>query len=563
MLLDYRGNPIKARPDTREIAAVSLRDKYSAYPSRGLTPEKLARILREADGGDLYRQMELFEEIEEKDTHLMSVMGTRKNAVLGAEYEVLPWSDDAADKEVAAFVSDAIFSLEDFDDTLLTLLDAIGKGFAVSEIMWEIRGGKALPMELKWRHQKKFCYDDFERLRVLTDANPWPGELLPDNKFIVHRYSARSGYKSRAGIYRTCVWMYLFKNYTLKDWVAFAEVYGMPIRLGKYEPSASKEEQDKLTEAVARIGTDAAGIISKSTEIQFIEAAKADGKVFEALAKFCNAEISKAVLGQTQTSEIAASGSLASAKVHEEVRQDILDADARALAKTIRQGLIRPLVLFNFGEDAARRLPSIKFSTEKAEDQEKTAKVYMALSSMGLPITTAHLYEKFGVPSPEAGDELLQRPAGPMPDPFASSSQEFHLGEILSGLSAQANSLRVNAAMSKDGQVQNAPPSPAKQVHPFEDERTAGILPKPFRPAQAQLEKLADKSIVDAAPVMDELVKPILALAQKAGSLEELKDGLLKIYPKLDTGALEELTARALFIADLCGRAEAGDEGGP
>lgn len=531
MLLDHRGNAIAQRPDTREIAVTSLRDKYSAYPSRGLTPEKLARILREADGGDPYRQMELFEEIEEKDTHLMSVMGTRKNAVLGASYEVLPWSDDDADQEIAAFVGDVIFALEDFDETLMSLLDAIGKGFAVSEIMWEIKNGRALPREIKWRHQKKFCYDDAERLRVLTDANSWPGEILPDNKFIVHRYAARSGYKARAGIYRTCVWMYLFKNYTLKDWVAFAEVYGMPVRLGKYDPSASKEEQEKLTEAVARIGADAAGIISRATEIQFIEAAKADGKVFETLAKFCNAEISKAILGQTQTSEIAASGSLASAKVHEEVRQDILDADARSLAKTIRRDLIRPLVLFNFGEESAHRLPSIKFSTEKAEDQEKTAKVYMALSSMGLPIATAHLYERFGVPSPEAGDELLTRPAGPAPDPFASSSPQFHLGEILNGL--QANSikpaLRVNAA-------------------------------KPFTPRQAQLERLADKSITDAAPIFEELVKPVLALSQKAGSLEEMKDGLLKIYPQLDTAKLEDLTAKALFIADLYGRAGAADE---
>lgn len=55
------------RPDMREVAVAQVSDKYSEYPSNGLTPVKLAEILREADAGDVLRQMELFEEMEEKD----------------------------------------------------------------------------------------------------------------------------------------------------------------------------------------------------------------------------------------------------------------------------------------------------------------------------------------------------------------------------------------------------------------------------------------------------------------------------------------------------------------
>ena len=69
------------RPDTREVAVAQVSDKYSEYPSNGLTPVKLAEIFREADAGDVLRQMELFEEMEEKDPHLFSQLQTRKNAV--------------------------------------------------------------------------------------------------------------------------------------------------------------------------------------------------------------------------------------------------------------------------------------------------------------------------------------------------------------------------------------------------------------------------------------------------------------------------------------------------
>ncbi len=53
----------------------------------------------------------------------------------------------------------------------------------------------------------------------------------------------------------------MFKNNALKDRIGFAKAYGMPLRVGKYEPGASRADR-------------AAGIIYKSTEIEFIEARK-------------------------------------------------------------------------------------------------------------------------------------------------------------------------------------------------------------------------------------------------------------------------------------------------
>lgn len=93
------------RPESREVAAAQVTDKYSEYPSDGLTPVRLAEIFKEADAGDVLRQAELFEEMEEKDPHLFSQLQTRKNAVTGLDYEVIPFdSDDPRDKEIAEFV---------------------------------------------------------------------------------------------------------------------------------------------------------------------------------------------------------------------------------------------------------------------------------------------------------------------------------------------------------------------------------------------------------------------------------------------------------------------------
>ena len=104
------------------VAVGDINDKYSDYPSNGLTPGRLARIFRQADEGDVRAQMELFEEMEEKDTHLFSQMQTRKLAVTGLDWEVQPFSKDDRDKEIADFVDEQLKSIENFDNVLIDML---------------------------------------------------------------------------------------------------------------------------------------------------------------------------------------------------------------------------------------------------------------------------------------------------------------------------------------------------------------------------------------------------------------------------------------------------------
>ena len=127
------------RPVDMTIAAGEINDRYSDYPSRGLNPVKLASILRDADEGNVRSQMELFEEMEEKDAHLFSQMQTRKLAVTGLDWEVQPFSpDDEQDKAIAEWIKDQLLGIENLDDILTDLLDAIGKGVSIMEIVWGV-----------------------------------------------------------------------------------------------------------------------------------------------------------------------------------------------------------------------------------------------------------------------------------------------------------------------------------------------------------------------------------------------------------------------------------------
>lgn len=520
-LVDQYGRPISTerRPITDVLAVASVRDKWSSYPSSGLTPAKLAAILREADAGDVYRQAELFEEMEEKDPHLFSLLQNRKNAVLGLDWEVLPFSSDAEDQRIADFVADVLHNLEGFEDNLLDLLDALGKGFSVLEIIWQVEGKRAYPAALNWVHQKRFRFGDRGELRLITE-DQIRGIELPPHKFVVHRYKARSGLASRAGISRVLSWMYLFKNFGIKDWVRYAEVFGMPLRLGKYDASASEEDKRALYQALVDLGSDAAGIISKATEIEFIEPKiNTSSNTFQELVEYIDRQMSKAVLGQTLTSEIGTAGSYAAAQVHNQVRQDLVEADCKALAETLRVYLIRPLVLFNFGPDHLRRLPWIKFHYEQPEDLKPVAEVYATLiGQVGLPVSAEHVYERFGIPKPESGQAILVPPTASM--------------------------------------LPMKTPAPAAPPAPGPSAIRAILADSPPNPRQAQraVDAMATAATQAGADVIGATLEPLLQVVREATSLEDLRVRLIEAYEHLDTAELEDLLFRAMYAAELLGR---------
>jgi phage gp29-like protein len=422
MLFDQYNREIKSnKPVLEEVAVQTIRDRYGSYPSQGLTPQRLATIFKEADQGDVTSQAELFEEMEEKDLHLGGVLQTRKLAVTGLDWEILPASDSEEDKNIAAAATEMIEYIENFEDALLDMLDAVGKGFAVQEIMWDMSEGQIWAKEIKWVHQRRFTFNTptilLEDPRLLTIDNPvWGEELIP-NKFIVHKYRARSGATARGGLLRPCSYMYLFKNYDIKDWLIFNELFSVPMRVGKYKPGAGQEEKDALKKAVFNLGVDAAAVISDNMIIEILEAKqRGDTATFGNFAEYCEKGMSKSVLGHTGSSE-STPGKLGGENQATKVRQDLLESDAKSAMKTAKFKLLKPWVIFNYGPD--KGVPIFKLHFEGGEDLEKIARTYGVLvKDAGFnDIPVSHIHDRFGIPLPEKGEETLRAPQ-PSPTPF-------------------------------------------------------------------------------------------------------------------------------------------------
>jgi len=504
-ILDIHGHPIEQQTlrEQQTSRLAQLQQEFADHPSSGLTPPRLASILRAAEQGDIKAQCELFQDMEEKDAHLLAEIGKRRRALTTVDYAVVPpRNPSAAEQAEADWLNEVLLDLPDFEDLLFDLLDGIGKGFSCVELDWARQGREWVPQAFNYRETSWFQLDQATRTELRLRDGSMDGEALNPFGWIVHTHKAKSGYIARGGLYRVLAWPYLFKNYAVRDLAEFLEIYGLPLRLGKYPGGASPEEKATLLRAVVSIGHNAAGIIPAGMEIDFKDAAKGTHEPFDWMVQWAEKSMSKAILGGTLTSQADGKSSTnALGNVHNEVRHDLLKSDAKQVATTLRQYLLYPLLVLNKGGDRdPRRLPRFQFDVTEAEDMGIYAEALPKLVESGMQIPVNWAHDKLRIPLPGKGDAIL-------------------------------------------GTAQPVAPGAAAA-------RTAALKTEQ---ANDPLDDFAEQLAGDWQPVAD-MIAPVQALLASCKSLEEFRTRLPEVIPQLDTEQLAELIAQGTFAGYLAGR---------
>lgn len=381
------GRPLRRRELTRERARPSLYGVRQVWRGEtiasGLTPQRLTSVFRQADDGNPDEFLTLAEEMEERDPHYFSVLGTRKRAVSGLDVTVEAASDGRRETELADAVRDLV-RRPGFTDLLEDCLDGLGKGYAVVEILWDRSGPRWTPERYVWRDPRFFRPDreDGRTLRLLDEADPIWGVELPPAKFICHVPRLKSGLPVRGGLARVAAIAWMCKAYAVTDWVGYAEVYGQPWRVARYGPDATEKDIDNLIVAVSNLGTDASAVMADSMKIDMVSPS-----------------------GGTDDGS-----SRAQAEVHDRVRGDLRRADARQLAETLNRDLVRPFIDLNWGPQAA--YPRLALPVP---DPGRTARLLAAVKDLvplGLRVEQSVIRQSLALPDPASGADLLQAPSG-------------------------------------------------------------------------------------------------------------------------------------------------------
>lgn len=515
-IVDINGNPIEraalTEPQTSRLA--SLHQEFAGHPSRGLTPPRLARILEAAERGDIVAQHELFLDMEEKDAHIYAEMSKRKRALLTLDWDIVaPRNASKAEEDDAAFVREVMLDITNLEDVMLDALDGIGHGFSGQEIEWALYGRELLPKAFHHRPQTWFQLDQEDRNVLRLRDGSANGAALQPSGWIMHTHRAKSGYIARAGLHRILAWPFLFKNYSVRDLAEFLEIYGLPLRLGKYPVGATPEEKATLLRAVVGIGHAAAGIIPEGMALEFEEAAKGASDPYMAMIDWAERSQSKAIVGQTTSSEAKSTGMGSGvANLHGEVRRDLMVSDARQLQGTMTRDLVYSILVLNRGVRDPRRLPRFVLDTGEAEDMKLYAEALPKLVGIGMPVPVTWAQDKLRIPAPKDGEAVLGVPANKPPVPPAPDQA--------------AARAALKAGVADD--------------------------------ARDEFDQLADDMATEWQRVTDPLVSPIERLAEECTSLEQFRERLPEAIAQMDAAALAEQIAQGDFAAAIYGRVHNG-----
>lgn len=322
------------------------------------------------------------------DPHVTACVQSRKAGVLSLEWEIARGIEK--DKNIE-LLSNLLKKL-DIYKLINDILDSVLWGFQPIEVIWEKSGNLILPTELKAKPTEWFCYDADNNLRFKTKQNYF-GELLPPKKFLCPQYNASYDNPYGDRILSKVFWQVVFKKGGLKFWAIFTEKYGMPHIIGKHPRGASQEETNTLADMLERMIQDAIAVIPDDSSVEIKEADKSSSaEIFEKLIDKMNAEISKAIIGQTLTTEIGSTGSYAASNTHFQVRQDIIDSDRKLVEKTINQ-LLRWIYELNF---INAEIPEFELYEEEDIDLD-LAQRDKTLSESGVQFSKKYFIKNYGL----------------------------------------------------------------------------------------------------------------------------------------------------------------------
>lgn len=485
----------------REIASIERDFRIPIYGGI-LRPDDDTLMSR---GGG--RGLRIYDDLE-RDCHCYAVMQKRKLAVVAGEWEIEAASESALDKRAADVVRAQIEALP-FDRICVELLDAVLKGYAVSEVVWEVRGNEIAVARVLERDQRRFVFDVDGRPRLLTLENMIEGEELPDRKFIVHRFGGKSGNPYGLGLGTRLFWPVYFKRQGITFWLTFADKFGNPTAVGKYPVGTDPAEQKKLLDALQALAHDTGVVIPEGMAVELLEAKRAGTiNTHEQLARYMDEQMSEAVLGETLTTNIGQSGSYAASNTHNEVREELRDADADMLSDTLNATLVRWITELNV---PGATPPRLWRNYEEPEDLDKRADRDTKVHAMGFDPSDQYIQETYG-------DGWSRRPT-PAPVPPAAPG---------------------------------GPPAPgAEEPEPAfaEDERD-------------DVDDLAAQLQDAAGPALDLIIERIRGRLDKAETLAAFGEELAGLFDGLDAADLADAVRRGLVVADLQGRAAIEDGDG-
>lgn len=438
---------------------------------------ELTERIRDAEQGNVERWIDTTRRMLKTDPDLVSVVNTRLDRVASARYEVLPpevvsKGQAEAAKEAAELVESYCFrELPDFEQVIRDLLDGIGTGFAVAEIVWarrliEWKGRRVgiwAPQDIIAVHPRRLAFTDSFQIAIQEDSltrqvdgeggiegervrtRSGMGILLPPDKYIVHQPRNILDYPTSTGLYMAIARQWWVKQWVTKYWLGGAERAANPRMHGTYPQQASDDVKNDLFNAIESMAADGIGVSAEETNVtQHAGSFEGAHKVWDGLAQRMAAMYAKAWLGSTLNVEVGdTGGNRALGESQADTTMDPrMERDGKSLWGDLRRFLIEPFLRFNSAPigDVFNVKPPVSvgrfvFAEDPVEVDDAVInsgflKVNQLLESRGLPPLPGEVGDRFVQPLAASAPFFPSAPA-PRPEPDVGDGPEAEAPEGL------------------------------------------------------------------------------------------------------------------------------------
>lgn len=444
----------------------------------------------------------VYEDIQ-GDAHLSGIMSQRTAGVKSLEWDID--RGEAKSRPTKAILK--AFKSLDLDCLFGDIVNANYRGYQPIEIMWAKPNGEGfiMPLKIVAKPPEWFLFDDTNNLKFRTMGSTTGEELAP-YKFLLPR--RRPTYKNPYGdpLLSKCYWPAVFKKNGLGFWVTFTEKYGIPFMIGKLPRGAAEADYSELVDDLQNMVQDAVAALPDDASVEVLEPGGkgASAEIFEKLLAWCNAEMSKAIIGHAGGAD-STPGKLGGEDNAEDVKGFLVLEDKRLVEKTINQ-LIGWIYEINFGTGEQ---PVFSMFEEEDVDLDLASRD-KSLSDQGVQFSKDYYTRAYGF---EDGDIVsVGKPAATLPAGNPKPGPTF-------------------AEKARRG---------ADQDQTSLDEFIDNLQAKELQ-AQAQ-----------------GLLRPVIDMIQAGTSYQEILDNLADTYSEMDTKALQSMLMRSIYVSELLGRANAG-----
>lgn len=342
-----------------------------------LNPDVIRSILDSVKTGRLLDWIEFADSMIEGDPHLKGLINSRKSAISARDLRIVPASQDPRDVQVAEFVTAQIQKIDNLAIGLKCLQNGPFYGLGTVEMAWtyDKTNGTYFVHSLDPIPAKRFEIGEVNKTwqYMLSDYGQYP--LTIENpvfkhpyKFIVHSPDDNELPHYR-GLLRALAFVYYFKKLGIVYWVGGSEKHAFPPTYALVPPNTKPDALNKLVNNLYSLSNDGVAVIENTVQIKTIDGKATDGSaVYQDQLSYYDTTMSKLILGGTLVVEAASGpgGNRALGEVHERSKEEIIKADANALAETLQKSLVKHLLTMNkhlFG-GTVPPLPSVKFDVQ-------------------------------------------------------------------------------------------------------------------------------------------------------------------------------------------------------